>query len=138
MSGQFRGARGVEQLLRAARLDTEHLRIDLADIEQARQNTARALEDLSVERNDAFAGGTDPYLLGVYADAARERRLNLKQTLNSLEHAEEIARQKLSDALAEIAKLEHLCDVNARQTAANAAKKEARQASAEPARNRLA
>ena len=56
----------------------------------------------------------DPVAFAAYADSLRERRVNLKKTLNSLEAAGEEAQEKLSGALGEIAKLERLAEINAR------------------------
>ncbi len=132
MTGTFRGAKSVEKLLKIARLDVEALRVDLADIERAQETSKRALEDIlqSVRREAKTA--EDAQAMAAYEDAMRERRVNIRKTLNALESAADTARDKLNAAVAEMAKLEHLADVNARQAAHASRRREARTASEQP------
>jgi flagellar biosynthesis chaperone FliJ len=141
VTGTFRGARSVEKLLKVARADVETLRIDLNDIERAKETAKRALEEIleAVDR-EAKSGG-DPHVRAAYEEAMRERRFNLRKTLNALEAAADRAVEKLQAALAETAKLEHLAEVNARQAMIHARRKEARRDAERPAsapRNQLA
>lgn len=132
MTGTFRGVDGVRKLLKIARNEAETLRVDLVDIENAKLAANSALGEIadSVAREEASAGA-DP-TFNVYAEAMRERRFNLRKTLASLDAAEEQAREKLQAALTEIAKLEHLVEINERQENLHRQRKDARKAAEAP------
>ncbi len=114
MTGIYRGANGVQKLLKIARTDADTMRDDLQDIDRAKASARAALAEIadSVAREVGATG--DQVAFAAYADSLRERRVNLKKTLNSLEAAGEEAQEKLSGALGEIAKLERLAEINAR------------------------
>ena len=126
MTGHYRGARGVDQLLKIARSETEALRIDLADIDKAKAAAEAALEELAaaVEKEERAHGADASF--AAYAEAMTERRFNLRKTLQSLEAAAEDVRDRLMLSLGEIAKLEEVSAVNARESANRMRKREAR------------
>ncbi|MEO1252483.1 MAG: hypothetical protein AAFW81_09075 [Pseudomonadota bacterium] len=113
MSGQFRGARGVDQLLKIARAETEALRIDLRDIESAIAGAAEAMAENEAAVSRERGADDNPVAFARFIEAMRERRLNISKTLISLEAAEETAREQLAAALGEIAKLERVAAINA-------------------------
>ncbi|MEM8771608.1 MAG: hypothetical protein AAGD92_08170 [Pseudomonadota bacterium] len=126
MNENYRGARGVEKLLRLARAETQSFRIDLEDIEAAKQATQAALSELDnicVAYDQKDTERTQVILPG-HADALQERRLNLKKTLCSLEGAAEDARGKLVASQKEIQKLEHLTEINANAVAVSLRRRE--------------
>ena len=102
MKGHFRGADGVRKLLRIAKAETENLRIDLFDIERARVATQLEIENALAAADVAKSA----------AVALRERRFNLRKSLNALEAAYDGAQAKLTKAETEIHKLETLAAAN--------------------------
>jgi|GEM_PF-2287513 len=113
MSGQYRGADGVMTLLRIAKTDAEALRVDLAEVDRACAATSAEIENISAAMMREEETSTDPAAFAAYADAMRERRFNLKKTLKALDATRAAADEKLKTALAEIAKLQRLADINA-------------------------
>lgn len=115
--------KGLKQLLKLARGDADALRIDLVDIEQARDAAETSLTGLAdaVRREEAAITEHSGADLAPYIEGVRARRLNLQTTLMTLTEAEESARDRLEAALIEIKKLEHLIDLSG-----EAAKKAAR------------
>lgn len=114
MTGLFRGADGVQKLLKIARADVEAVRIDLMDIDRAKGSARAALAEIAESVAQEVGAAGDPVAFVAYADGMRERRVNLKKTLSALENAEADAQEKLTRALGEIAKLERLAEINAR------------------------
>ncbi len=126
MTGRFRGADSIGKLLKIARAEAEIVRVDLADIDRALASAAAEIEGVAAAVAREERGSTDAAAFAVYAEAMRERRFNLNKTLSALEGAREAARDKLSVALAEIAKLERLADINARDLLTAQRRREAR------------
>ena len=114
MTGLFRGADGVEKLLKVAQADAEAVRTDLLDIGRAKGSARTALAEIAESVAQEVGGAGDPVAFAAYAEGMRERRVNLKKTLSALENAEADAQEKLSNMLGEIAKLERLTEINAR------------------------
>ena len=138
MTGQFRGARGVEQLLKLARGDVEALRIDLADIETAKRGAEAALAETAEALAREEQTPAEPGQFAAFREAMTERRFNLRSTISSLEAAAEAARGKLAEALGEIAKLERVAEANAREQAVFAKRRAARQEAEAPTNRRRA
>ncbi len=126
MTGRFRGADSIGKLLKIARAEAETVRLDLADVDRARASTEAEIENITAAVAREEAGATDAAAFAAFAEAMRERRFNLNKTLNALDGAGEAAREKLTAALAEIAKLERLADINARDALAARRRREAR------------
>lgn len=126
MSGRYRGADGVEQLLKIARAEADVVRLDLGDIDRARISAAEAIVDIAAATAREEAASKDAAAFAAYAEAMRERRFNLTKTLGALETACEETQSKLTDALTEIAKLERLADINAREALTERRRREAR------------
>ncbi len=114
MTGRYRGVDGVDKLLKIAKAEAEIVRIDLADIERAKASAEAAIGDVAAAVAREEGATTDAAAFATFAEAMRERRFNLNKTLNALETAGEAAREKLTAALSEIAKLERLAEINAR------------------------
>lgn len=113
MSGRYRGADGVTTLLRIAKTDAETLRVDLTDVDRACAAASAEVENISAAMKRQEEASTDPAAFAAYADAMRERRFNLMKTLKALDVTRAAADEKLKTALAEIAKLQRLADINA-------------------------
>jgi len=104
----------MEKLLRIARGEAGALKADLMDIEGARVTAAAALADLAekIRAEEAAAGPAAQGELTRYLEGVRARRLNLHNTVATLDSAEENARLALETAFIEIKKLEHLMEVS--------------------------
>ena len=102
----------LNKLLNLARNDADILRTDLADIDRARSTTETSLAELdhSVRREEQKPGA-DPAQLAAYLDGARARRHNLRTTLMTLEQSESDLRERITLAMSEIKKLEHLIEL---------------------------
>lgn len=132
MTGLFRGANGVEQLLRMARNDAETLRTDLAEIDEASLRTQEAIAKIDQEVQAEAGYAADIRALEAFREAMRMRRFNLSKTVHSLEEASEVIREKLRVALAETAKLEHLLETNRAECALRAHRREQKAAYSTP------
>ncbi len=126
MTGRYRGAGSVEKLLKIARAEAEIVRIDLADIDRAKVAAEVAINEVEATVAREESASRDAAAFAAYAEAMRERRFNLRKTLDALEIASETARTKLSSALLEIAKLERLADINERDALTERRRREAR------------
>lgn len=102
----------MEKLLRIARGEADALRVDLSDIECARDTAKSSLAGLEEKIRSEEAAAANPGDLARFLEGARARRLNLNNTIATLEGAEENARRNLETAFIEIKKLEHLLEVN--------------------------
>lgn len=126
MSGRYRGADSIQKLLKIARADAEVMRLDFADVDRARTYAVDAIDGIAAEMVREEAASQDAAAFSAYADGMRERRFNLTKTLDALEIACEDSQSKLTAALSEIAKLEHLADINARDVLTARRRREAR------------
>ncbi len=110
-----RARRSLEKLLRLARADTDALRVDLADVERARDATQASLSDLEEKAlREEAAGGHGVAEVAAFREGVRARRHNLTTTLMTLEDAELSVRDRLETAFIEVKKLEHLIEINDR------------------------
>lgn len=126
MTINFRGAGGVEKLLKLAKSEAEARRVDLAEIERAQAAAAAALDEIEATIERENSASADPAAMANFEEAMRERRFNLRRTLSSLELASNDMREKLRESLAEIAKLEHVLAVNKREAQTADRRREAR------------
>ena len=126
MTINFRGAGGVEKLLKIAKSEADARRVDLDEVEQAKCAAQAALDKIaqSVERERETS--SDVTAIAQFEEGMRERRFNLRRTVSSLETASDEMRDKLRVSLAEIAKLEHVLEVNKREIENAGRKREAR------------
>ena len=138
MTGIFRGADSVQKLLEVARADAETVRIDLLDIDRGKASARAALAEIAdaVAREVGATG--DPVAFAAYAEGMRERRVNLKRTLSALETAEETTQGRLTRVLGEIAKLERLAEINARDALVEKRRRDAREGDQSASRRRAA
>jgi flagellar export protein FliJ len=102
----------MEKLLRIARGEADALRADLADIERARAAAKTSLTSLDEKIRTEDVAGADHGDLARFLEGTRERRLNLRNTVATLDRAEENARLDLEAAFIEIKKLEHVLDAS--------------------------
>lgn len=126
MSGRYRGADAIEKLLKIARAEADVVRMDLGDIDRARVSAAKAIEDIAAAVAREEAASQDAAAFAAYAGAMRERRFNLVKTLDALEIACDDTQSKLTAAVTEIAKLERLADINARDALIERRRRETR------------
>ena len=127
-----RARRSLTQLLKIARSDADALRVDLADIEKARQAAENAIMDLDrqaaaeEEKAASIASEEASFALAAFRDGVRARKHNLQTTLLTLEESAEKARASLEAAFVEVQKLEHLMEINDRADRKKAGQKDRR------------